>query len=185
MKNKTAAIAALTMIVLTAAGTAACAAPKPEIQEAAAPDFSIADLQGNTLTLSGYEGKVLFINFWATWCPPCRKEIPDFIEAYKELKAEGLEILGVSVDQTTAGALLEWVRKTGINYPIALATPEIVQAYEPGELHSGDDRRRPQRRHSLPPVRAHGQGQARRAFPALQVGRQAGTGRCEDPVPVP
>ena len=134
MKKKTAAIAALTMIVLTAAGMAACAAPKPEIQEAAAPDFSIADLQGNTLTLAGYEGKVLFINFWATWCPPCRKEIPDFIEAYKELKAEGLEILGLSVDQTTAGALLEWVRKTGINYPIALATPEIVQAYEPGEF---------------------------------------------------
>ena len=134
MKNKTAAIAALTTIVLTAAGMAACAAPKPEIQEAAAPDFSIADLQGNTLTLAGYEGKVLFINFWATWCPPCRKEIPDFIEAYKELKAEGLEILGLSVDQTTAGALLEWVRKTGINYPIALATPEILRAYEPGEF---------------------------------------------------
>jgi peroxiredoxin len=133
MKNQTAAIAALTMIVLTAAGTAACAAPKPEIQEAAAPDFSIADLQGNTLTLSGYEGKVLFINFWATWCPPCRKEIPDFIEATRELKGEGLEILGISVDQMPAEALLEWVRKTGINYPIALATPEIVRAYEPGE----------------------------------------------------
>ena len=134
MKNTPAAIAALTMIVMIAAGTAACAAPKPEIQEAAAPDFSIADLQGNTLTLAGYKGKVLFINFWATWCPPCRKEIPDFIEAYKELKAEGLEILGLSVDQTTGSALLEWVRKTGINYPIALATPEIVQAYEPGEF---------------------------------------------------
>jgi len=134
MKNTTAAIAALTIIFLAAAGTAACSAPKPEIQEAAAPDFSITDLQGNTLTLSGYEGKVLFINFWATWCPPCRKEIPDFIEAYQELKAEGLEILGLSVDQTTAGALLEWVRKTGINYPIALATPEIVRAYEPGEF---------------------------------------------------
>ena len=133
MKSKLAAIAALTMIVLTAAGTAACAAPKPEIQEAAAPDFSIADLQGNTLTLSGYEGKVLFINFWATWCPPCRKEIPDFIEATRDLKGEGLEILGISVDQMPAEALLEWVRKTGINYPIALATPEIVRAYEPGE----------------------------------------------------
>ncbi|MCK7518183.1 MAG: hypothetical protein MZV64_10890 [Ignavibacteriales bacterium] len=54
-----------------------------------------------------------------------------------------------------------------------------------GRIHPGDDRRRPQGRHPLPPVRAHGQGHARRAFPALQVGRQAGTGRCDDPVPVP
>jgi thiol-disulfide isomerase/thioredoxin len=74
------------------------------------------------------------INFWATWCPPCRKEIPDFIEAYKELKGQGLEILGVSVDDTTAPALLEWTRKNGLNYPVALATPEIVTAYEPGDF---------------------------------------------------
>ena len=98
-----------------------------------APDFSVKDLQGNTLNLAAYKGKVLVINFWATWCPPCRREIPDLIAAYKELKDEGLEILGLSVDETTGPALLDWTRKMGINYPIALATPEIITAYEPGD----------------------------------------------------
>jgi peroxiredoxin len=137
MKRTIAATAALTIFALTAAVTAACTPERtegrPEAQAETAPDFSLADLQGHTVTLADYKGKVLFLNFWATWCPPCRKEIPDFIEAYKDLKADGLEILGVSVDQTTGPSLLDWVRKTGINYPIALVTPEIVEAYRPGE----------------------------------------------------
>jgi len=117
-----------------AAVATACAQPKKDVEAVPAPDFSIRDLQGNTLKLADFKGKVLVINFWATWCPPCRKEIPDFIEAYKELKGQGLEILGVSVDDTTAPALLEWTRKNGLNYPVALATPEIVTAYEPGDF---------------------------------------------------
>jgi len=117
-----------------AAVATACAQPKKDVEAVPAPDFSIQDLQGNTLKLADFKGKVLVINFWATWCPPCRKEIPDFIEAYKELKGQGLEILGVSVDDTTAPALLEWTRKNGLNYPVALATPEIVTAYEPGDF---------------------------------------------------
>ena len=120
------AAAALTIILVLAAGSFACAQTKPEAEAVAAPDFSITDLHGNTLNLAAYKGKVLIINFWATWCPPCRREIPDFIAAYKELKDKGLEIIGVSVDEMTAPALLDWTRKTGINYPIALATPEII-----------------------------------------------------------
>ncbi len=96
-----------------------------------APDFTLTDLQGKTLSLAASKGKVLVLNFWATWCPPCRREIPDFVEAYRELRDLGLEIIGVSVDETTAESLLEWTKKTGINYPIALATPEIERAYGP------------------------------------------------------
>jgi cytochrome c biogenesis protein CcmG/thiol:disulfide interchange protein DsbE len=127
------AAAALTIILGLAAGSFACAQTQPEAAPVAAPDFSITDLHGATLNLAAYKGKVLVINFWATWCPPCRREIPDFIAAYKELKGEGLEIIGVSVDDMTAPVLLDWARKMGINYPIALATPDILTAYEPGE----------------------------------------------------
>jgi len=126
-------ILALTAILMFALWTAACAGQKQGAEPVPAPDFSVQDLQGNSLNLAAYKGKVLVINFWATWCPPCRREIPDLVAAYKELKGEGLEILGLSVDQTTGPALLDWTRKMGINYPIALATPEIITAYEPGD----------------------------------------------------
>jgi cytochrome c biogenesis protein CcmG/thiol:disulfide interchange protein DsbE len=125
------AAAVATIILAAAAGAAACAQTKPEAEAVPAPDFSIKDLQGNPLSLAAYKGKVLVINFWATWCPPCRREIPDLIAAYKELKGEGLEIIGVSVDDMTEPVLLDWTRKMGINYPVALATPEIIASYEP------------------------------------------------------
>ena len=125
------AAAVATIILAAAAGAAACAQTKPEAEAVPAPDFSIKDLQGNPLSLAAYKGKVLVINFWATWCPPSRREIPDLIAAYKELKGEGLEIIGVSVDDMTEPVLLDWTRKMGINYPVALATPEIIASYEP------------------------------------------------------
>ncbi|HOW84488.1 MAG TPA: TlpA disulfide reductase family protein [Candidatus Aminicenantes bacterium] len=129
---KPAKMAALALAaVMALAGAAACA---PQKQDSAAPDFKIQDLQGRTLSLADYKGKVLFINFWATWCPPCRKEIPDFIAAYGELRERGLEILGLSVDDMSGAALLDWVKARNINYPVGLAAPEIVAAYEPGDF---------------------------------------------------
>ena len=125
--------AILTLILAIAGGPAACAQSVEDAKAVPAPDFSVKDLQGNTLNLAAYKGKVLIINFWATWCPPCRREIPDFIAAYKELKDEGLEIIGLSVDEKTVPELTDWTRKIGVNYPIALATPEIIKAYEPGD----------------------------------------------------
>lgn len=98
-----------------------------------APDFKISDLEGKIHTLSDYRGKILLINFWATWCPPCRAEIPDFIEVYAAEKNNGLALLGLSVDDLSASELLTFVRRFKINYPIALATPEIIRQFQPGQ----------------------------------------------------
>ena len=124
---------AILILALTFAVSAACAKPAEKAAAVKAPEFSIQDLSGKVLSLADYKGKVLVLNFWATWCPPCRREIPDFIEAYKELKGEGLEIVGVSVDEMSAADLLGWAKKMGINYSVALATPKIIADYEPGD----------------------------------------------------
>ena len=97
----------------------------------AAPAFALKDLDGANHTLSDYKGKVLFLNFWATWCPPCRAEIPDFIEAYDEYKNEGLEILGVSVDQISPDQVKKFVERYKMNYPVAMATAELFKDYPP------------------------------------------------------
>ena len=102
-----------------------------------APEFSLTDLSGNTVQLADYKGKVLFLNFWATWCPPCRAEIPDFVEAYTAQKANGLEILGISVDTKGKDAVVDFVKKNKINYPIVLEsrekTQKLIDDYQPGQ----------------------------------------------------
>jgi peroxiredoxin len=124
-----ATLAGLTVLALLAGATCV----KGDAADTPAPDFAVKDLQGKPITLADYKGKVLIINFWATWCPPCRQEIPGFIESYRELKEKGLEILGLSVDNIGIPMLSDWITKAGINYPVALATREIVRDYEPGD----------------------------------------------------
>ncbi len=105
---------------------------------ALAPDFELTDLTGRLIMLSDYRGKVLFLNFWATWCPPCREEIPDFVEAYKENRDKGLEILGVSVDTKSKDFVAAFVEKYKINYPVVLEsrskTQQLIDDYEPGQF---------------------------------------------------
>lgn len=123
-------------VLMAAAGAlllaVGCTPTRSQEGSSPAPDFSVKDLEGRTLSLADFKGKVLVLNFWATWCPPCRTEIPDFIATYRELKPRGLEILGLSLDTTPPAALREWVEAVGMNYPVALATPEIVGAFRPG-----------------------------------------------------
>ena len=104
-------------------------------EDPVAPDFNLEDLNGTELSLSDFEGKVLFLNFWATWCPPCRAEIPDFIEVYDKYKDMGLAILGISVDQISAKKVGEFVKKNKMNYPVAMATKKLFQDYpSPGAI---------------------------------------------------
>lgn len=95
-----------------------------------APDFALTTLAGETISLSSYSGKVLLIDFWATWCPPCVKEIPHFVELYDQYSGEGIEILGVSVDRGGPTVVKKFMEKNEVQYAVAMANMEMVDAYE-------------------------------------------------------
>ena len=93
-----------------------------------APDFSLKDIKGNAVSLSDHKGKVVIIDFWATWCGPCRMGIPDFVALQSEYD-EDLVILGVSVDQGDLSVVPSFAKEYKINYPVLYATMEVVQSY--------------------------------------------------------
>ncbi len=99
-----------------------------------APDFKVQDLQGNMLSLADFRGKVVFLNFWATWCPPCREEIPDFSDAFSQYKSAGLVIIGLSVDEMSPEDLTSFAVQRKISYPLAFASPKIIEDYKPGQF---------------------------------------------------
>lgn len=106
--------------------------PAPAGDMGPAPAFTLTDLNGNEITLSGLNDKVIFLNFWATWCPPCREEIPGFIEVFSKYKDKGMEIIGVSVDRNGVDKVRSFVQDLGINYPVAMETSQITNDYKPG-----------------------------------------------------
>ena len=77
------------------------------------------DIRGKSVTLSDYKGKVVVIDFWATWCPPCRKEIPGLITLYDAYKSRGLVVLGVSMDDSMSD-IRKFAKKAAMNYPILI-----------------------------------------------------------------
>jgi peroxiredoxin len=98
-----------------------------------APVFSIKDLVGKTISSEDFKDKVVILNFWATWCPPCKAEIPGFVEAYAEYKDQGLEIVGLSLDRLSSEKVLEFAKSFDVNYPVAMVTEEVYEAYQPGQ----------------------------------------------------
>jgi len=96
-----------------------------------APDFTLETMEGKNFTLSDHRGKVVVLNFWATWCGPCRKEIPDFMELHKEMKDNGVLFAGVSLDEQGWEKVRPYANDMGINYPIMVDDGNVSRQYGP------------------------------------------------------
>jgi peroxiredoxin len=94
-----------------------------------APDFALETLDGDTVRLAELRGRVVLVNFWATWCPPCRLEMPGFQDVWEDYRERGVTILGLSVDRGLRSDVEDWVRQRGITYPIGFPTGSTVRAY--------------------------------------------------------
>lgn len=94
-----------------------------------APDQSMNTMDGRTINLADQDGNVILVNFWATWCGPCRREIPDLIQLYDDLKDEGLVIVGIAVDQKGREVVEPFVEDEQINYPIVLDPEQSLEKH--------------------------------------------------------
>jgi peroxiredoxin len=101
---------------------------------ASAPDFELKDLNGRIVRLSDYKGKVVLINFWATWCPPCRAEMPELVRLQKGYQSRGLQILGATYPTYSRAAVRRLARELKLNYPILFGSRELAAKYEVGEV---------------------------------------------------
>lgn len=100
------------------------------VSAAQAADFKVTDTNGKTHSLSGYKGKWVLVNYWATWCPPCLEEIPDLI-ALHENKKNNLVVIGVAMDYRNAKQVTDFAEGLLVEYPIVLGTPEIISQIGP------------------------------------------------------
>ncbi len=128
------ALAALSVVLSSCSRTCVAgeARQSPSEQSSnlkAAPDFSLKDANGATVKLSDYRGKVLLLNFWATWCGPCKIEIPWFMEFEQQYKNRGFEVLGVAMDDDGWNAVKPYVADRKFNYRIVLGNDSVAHAY--------------------------------------------------------
>lgn len=121
------------LVLLSAMAAPLYAAParaRTDFAGRAAPSFERVDLDGKRVELSAYRGKVVLLNFWATWCAPCLTEIPAFVSWQKQYSGQGLQVIGISMDDD-APPVRRMYRKYGMNYPVAMGDAKL------GELYGG------------------------------------------------
>ena len=128
-------ISGVVLLAITAApvhGQTALAAVCDPDPKTANLDFTLKDLNGNDITLSAYKGKVILLDFWATWCGPCKVEIPYFIDLYTKYRAQGFQMLGFDVDDPLP-QLKQYVQSMKMNYPVLIGQgrEDVLEAFGP------------------------------------------------------
>ena len=98
-----------------------------------APALALKDLRGHTRRLSDYKGKVVLLNFWATWCPPCRAEMPDLVKWQREFRSKGLQVIGITYPPTELREVRRLVRGIHVNYPVLLGSKETKDLFDSSE----------------------------------------------------
>ena len=93
-----------------------------------APDFSLTDLSGQSIKLSDYRGKVILLDFWATWCEPCKTEIPHFIDMQNRYAGQGLQVIGISMDDEEK-PVRDFQQQFKMNYPVAIGNAKLAESY--------------------------------------------------------
>ena len=96
-------------------------------------ELTLKDIKGRDLRLSDYRGKVVLINFWATWCPPCRKEIPDLIKLQRDYGSRSLQVIGVTYPPQKLAEVRRFVQRAKVNYPVSLGTKETKLLFTSSE----------------------------------------------------
>ena len=99
------------------------------VQGVPAPDFTLPSLDGRKVKLSDFRGKAVLLNFWATWCPPCKVEMPWFEDLQKQYAQDGLVVLGVAMDDTEPATIAKFASDLGVNYEVLLGTDKVSDDY--------------------------------------------------------
>src|ERR1041384_2072952 len=108
-------------------------APASVLGQETAPQLRLRDLDGRAVRLSDYRGKVVLINFWATWCPPCRAEMPDLVRLQREHRKKGFQIIGITYPPERKDRVRRFARSLKVNYPIILGTRQLKARFSSDE----------------------------------------------------